>query len=86
MRQIKESVEIKTEKGQFDDSELLTLFEITKTDIRKLKLRFSDELKGTCMTIHSPTKASMTTTGSQRMILLEPALSSTALFIKTLVR
>ena len=36
----------------------------------RLKLFFSETLKGTCMSIHSPTKASMQTSGNQRMMLL----------------
>jgi len=40
---------------------------------------------GTCMTILSPNKASMTTTGNQRMMLLEPALSSNQPFIQLAV-
>jgi hypothetical protein len=33
------------------------------------RLKFSEELKGTCMTVF-PTKAEMTTQGNQRMLLL----------------
>jgi hypothetical protein len=59
----------------FDDSDILTLFQAEKIT-RKFNLRFSADLMGTCMTIHSPNKASMTTTGNQRMLLLEPHLGS----------
>lgn len=59
----------------FDDSDVLTLFQAEKIS-RKFNLRFSAELMGTCMTIHAPNKASMTTTGNQRMLLLEPHLGS----------
>jgi hypothetical protein len=72
---ITDSIDKLEEKGNFDDTDLLYLFKNEKAE-HKLKLRFSDSLKGTCMTIHSPTRASMTTSGNQRMMLLEPALTS----------
>ena len=75
MKGIYESVEKLTDKNTFEDSDILNLFQIEKTNFRKLKIYFSESLKGSCMTIHSPTKASMTGGGGQRMILLEPALS-----------
>jgi len=77
---ITESIHKFEEKGNFDDTDLLSLLKNERAE-QKLKLRFSDSLKGTCMTIHSATRASMTTSGNQRMMLLEPALSS--MFFKT---
>lgn len=43
---------------------------------KKIRFIFTEELKGSCMTIHTPNKASMTTSGSQRLLILSPALSS----------
>lgn len=68
-------------KGNFDDSEVLSLFAIQEACVKMFKLRFSEELKGTCMTISGPTKASMTVHGNQRMILLEPQLGRKCLLI-----
>jgi hypothetical protein len=77
---ISESIHKFEEKANFEDTDLLSLFKNEKAE-HKLKLRFSDSLKGTCMSIQSATRASMTTSGNQRMMLLEPALSSK--FLKT---
>jgi hypothetical protein len=68
-------------RPEFDDFDILTLFQAEKIT-KKFNLCFSSELMGTCMTIHAPNKASMTTTGNQRMVLLEPHLGSTCFFIQ----
>lgn len=80
LRSISESINKIEEKGNFEDIDVLALFKTDKIT-HKLKLYFSESLKGTCMTIHSPTRAGMTSSGNQRMMLLEPALSSN--FLKT---
>lgn len=56
-------------KAAFEDYEVLNLMTVENTS-KSFRLRFSEELKGTCMTISAPNKAAMTVSGNQRMILL----------------
>ena len=54
--------------------EILSLFPLTTEIRRNFKVMFSETMKGSCMKIINPLKAEMSTSGTQRVLVLEPTL------------
>lgn len=56
---------------------VLSLFPLKVDELnRNFKVLFSETLKASCMKLISPTKAEMSTSGTQRVLICEPSLES----------